>query len=543
MSYRETCLAVYSGHNASFVVGIDGEIIEIIDLERLFGIKNVGIHTHTNGVKDTFGYNRELSLYLVNRYISSRYNIRIWDKLFVDVDFKKRYKQNILEELFPHKQQILHTHHASHASNVFYQSPYPEAICISADGGGSDGVFNIFLANRKRGLSHIATIEQDLGSCYMYFGEFFGDIKLEQSYKGGSLVYPGKIMGLASYGNPNNQWVEILKQYFLDNKKYSFGDEGYFTLQLNDSLSEKLGVPLSRDNRLFGQQAYDLAASLQVAFEEAMIYLITPVLEKYKEYPVCFSGGCALNVTLNTRLKKQFNIELFVGPSPSDCGVATGALLQYYRPQNPVDVTYLGIPTLDTSILYSKIRNCEHNVDLIKGGLVVDHILDNKIIGVCQGRSEVGPRALGNRSIICNPQNKQMKDILNLKVKHREWYRPFAPIVRLEDVNKFFDWEGESRYMSFAPLVKEQYRELLPAITHVDGTARVQTVTKEQNKLMYYLLTELDRRTGVGVLINTSFNLDGRPLLSSVEEAFYMLENTGIDCLIVDNFYIQKNVL
>ena len=167
-------------------------------------------------------------------------------------------------------------------------------------------------------------------------------------------------------------------------------------------------------------------------------------------------------------------------------------------------------------------------------------ILEGKIVVVARGRAEHGPRALGNRSIICNPSIADMKDVLNEKVKHREWYRPFAPVVRLEDVSKYFEWEGESRWMSFCPTVREEWREKLSAITHVDGTARVQTVTREQNEWLYDLLTEFEKQNGVGVLLNTSFNLDGRPILSTIKDAFKILQDTQMDCLILENYYIKK---
>jgi carbamoyltransferase len=167
-------------------------------------------------------------------------------------------------------------------------------------------------------------------------------------------------------------------------------------------------------------------------------------------------------------------------------------------------------------------------------------LLDGKIVGVARGKPEHGPRALGNRRIHSNPSIPDMKDTLNEKVKHREWYRPFAPVVRLEDVSKYFEWEGESRWMSFCPKVKEEWREKLAAITHIDGTARVQTVTREQNEWLYDLLTEFDRINGVGVLLNTSFNVDGKPILSSIKDAFKILESTQMDGLVIENYYFKK---
>jgi len=163
-------------------------------------------------------------------------------------------------------------------------------------------------------------------------------------------------------------------------------------------------------------------------------------------------------------------------------------------------------------------------------------------MGIARDRMEHGPRALGNRSILCNPAIKEMKDILNEKVKHREYYRPFAPVVRLEDVSEYFEWEGESRWMTFCPKVKKEWRKKLPSITHVDNTARIQTVTQEQNPWLYELLTKFKEKTGVGVLLNTSFNVNGKPILNTIRDAFEILEKSEMDGLVIEDTYIKKRV-
>jgi carbamoyltransferase len=171
---------------------------------------------------------------------------------------------------------------------------------------------------------------------------------------------------------------------------------------------------------------------------------------------------------------------------------------------------------------------------------VIDDLAEGKIIGVARGNSEHGPRALGNRSIICNPSYPEMKDILNAKVKHREWYRPFAPVVRLEDVNKYFEWNHEARWMSYAPIVRKEWREKLAAITHVDNTARVQTVTREQNPWLYDLITKFEEKTGIGIILNTSFNVNKMPILTTLKDAFTVFEKTEMDTLIIEDKYIRK---
>jgi predicted NodU family carbamoyl transferase len=172
---------------------------------------------------------------------------------------------------------------------------------------------------------------------------------------------------------------------------------------------------------------------------------------------------------------------------------------------------------------------------------LIDDLSNGKIVGVVRGNSEHGPRALGNRSIICNPAYDNMKDILNQKVKNREWYRPFAPVCKLEDVSKYFNFSGESRWMGFCPTVKEEWREKLVSITHVDGTARVQTVTEKQNPWLYNLLTEFEKKSGIGVLLNTSFNVNGKPILSRYTDAIQVYDKTQMDCLILNDYYFTKH--
>jgi carbamoyltransferase len=294
-----------------------------------------------------------------------------------------------------------------------------------------------------------------------------------------------------------------------------------------------------------------MAASLQLACEELFFERINPFFKQYPNLPIVLAGGGALNIILNTRIKKDTGRQVFVGPDPSDCGLALGAMLGYLRPDKPYSDPCTGLPILDINTLGSTVmENVGVNSELSKYifiddvtkdiSYVVKLISEGKIIGVIRDKSERGPRALGNRSIICSASLPHIKDTLNAKVKFREWFRPFAPMVRLEDVNKYFDWEGESRYMNFCINVRQEYQDKLQAITHVDGTARVQTITKSQNPFMHRILSDLEKLTGIGVIVNTSFNVNGRPLINTVKEAFYMLMNTELDGIIIENTLILK---
>jgi carbamoyltransferase len=387
----------------------------------------------------------------------------------------------------------------------------------------------------------------------MIFANYCSDISPDD-LGNGNLVWPGKIMGLSPYGNVIEEWLEPFIEFYKSDP--DGGNNDYINkLKI---LSEKTGLIFDTDNKLSGQTEYDMAATSQRAFEECFLEVAKPYFKKYPDLPICMAGGCSLNIILNTRVKTEFNKEVFVGPNPSDCGIAVGNMLKHIKPKHPVDLTYLGLPILDEDVLseylshhtflhgvynFKKIMNHDsdyHFTEQIEFDEVIDDIINGKIVGIIQNNSEHGPRALGNRSIVCNPMIPEMKDILNFKVKNREWFRPFAPIVRLEDINEYFIFDGESRWMSFSPKVKPEWREKLPSITHVDGTARVQTITREQNTLLYDIITSIKEKTGVGVLLNTSFNVNGKPILSTYKDAFEIFHTTKLDALIIKDLYIHK---
>jgi carbamoyltransferase len=339
-------------------------------------------------------------------------------------------------------------------------------------------------------------------------------------------------LGLQSYGRVIEEWKAPLTRFFespvpfwvdIENKK--------------KRLSDEIGIPFSEQNKLSGENAYNFARTAQEAFEEVFFKYADEFIKKYN-LPLVLTGGCALNIVLNTRVKERYGLDVFVAPNSTDCGLPVGFLCKHFKPTNIIDVTYKGVGVLDKFSLMEYV-NTRH-ARTASMDVMLNDLMGGRILGVVQGNAEHGPRALGNRSIICSPIPHDMKDILNLKVKHREWYRPFAPVVRLEDINKYFEWDKESKWMSFCPKVKEEWKSKLGAITHIDGTARVQTVTKEQNEWLYNLLTKFEEKTGVGVLLNTSFNVDGKPILSTIKDAFKILEKTEMDCLIIENYYFKK---
>ena len=534
-------ISFYGSHNGSYVVEKNGKIELLLEIERFLNYKNSGIAQYKTVKPEDILFISKL----ISEYITKKLGIKEFENCYYLNTDVIHNGLHILHHDIPAKNYILSQHHESHAAGTFYQSPYKEALVFSFDGGGDDGKFNIYHAKRKSSVKLLKRIINpvinyehvyyDLGFPYMIFGNYLKDINFEPLSEG-NLVYSGKIMGLVSYGKVIEEWLP----HFIDFYKSDVNGENW--LEKIEILSKKINVKFDVENRLEGDTAYNVAATSQRAFEECFLEVAKPYFEKYPNLPICVTGGCALNIILNTRLVEEFKKEVFVAPDPNDCGIALGMLLHHLKPSKPVDVTYKGLDLLDIDSLGINVQTREFvfkSYFLEIKDLVKD-LSEGKIVGVAREGSEHGPRALGNRSILCNPSFPDMKDILNKKVKHREWYRPFAPVVRLEDVNEYFEWDKESRWMSFCPKVKKKWRKKLASITHVDNTARVQTVTKDQNPWLYNLLTKFKAKTGIGVLLNTSFNVAGKPILTTIHDAFDILQKSEMDTLVINNYYFKK---
>lgn len=522
-------------HNSTFVVEDQGKILLVLETERFLGYKNSGLTQYKVPQNPVFVFEQ-----IIN-YIKKTTGIEFFDNCFSIGDNYVHINGTPypIHNLIAAKNYVVGQHHYNHATSVFYQSPYKESIIVSFDGGGNDGTFNVYHGKRESGISLLKKINIDLGFSYMIIGQYLKDIKLQVLHEG-HLIYPGKIMGLVSYGNIRLEWLTAFEEYCTSCKM----NGNYDYQPLINELQRKTKIEFSISNRLEGQIAYDVAATLQRAWENIFIVNISNIIYRpeFSDLPLCITGGCGLNILLNTRLTKDLKKNVFVGPVPNDTGIALGMILNHIKPINPVDVTYTGLPLLDIDMLAEYINNSYYNLSNYSHETLAKDIINGKIIGVARGASEIGPRGLGNRSILCSPMIKDMKNILNKKVKNREWYRPFAPVVRLEDVSKYFEWTKDSQWMSFAPVVKEEWREKLPATTHVDNTARVQTVTREQNWWLYDLLTEMEKQTGVGVLLNTSFNVNGKPILNTVKDIFTILKDTQLDGAVIEHNYITKHV-
>ncbi len=460
-----------------------------------------------------------------------------------------------LSQKFPKSNIVMMGHHMSHCAGAYFQSGFKNALVFSLDGGGRDYVtsnildfrtysFYLFSEGNDRFLfsSDDTSVKKFNPGIYGIFGYFCSEISknnsdVDKSDKF-SLSYAGKIMGLSAYGNVREEWIEPIEKFYSHsaNEHWNYCDA--YILEL----SNDIGISLSKDC-FSGQNSYDLAATNQHVFEKMCFDLIKPVVDEYN-FDVVFSGGCALNVLFNQKLYEYLEtkgLKLYIPPYPSDCGLSFGHYVHFNNLSiNPSP--YCGIDIIDRNKIthYYNKYSSNGKVGYATISSIVDFIIEGKIGGLMIGYSEVGPRALGNRSIICDPSFPDMKDIINKKVKFREWFRPFAPVCPEELRDEYFDKAYPSEYMSFAPSVKEEYRKILSSITHVDGTARLQTVNSEQHSLFYAILKELGQRGKPSVILNTSFNIKGKPILTSVEDAFYVLENTELDFVVIENLLFYK---
>lgn len=525
-------ISIYGGHDANLTFS-DSESgkYHVIELERI--TKERFYKLQTQPTENIVSILKQCQL-IAEKFWGFTND---YDCLISGVDGFIDYR--IFAQVFNFKAVKQYDHHHSHAASTFYQSGHESSLIISYDGGGNDGFFNVYLADNS-GINLVDKIDCDFGGGYLLLASCIKEITSSSRTQ---LALAGKLMGLCAYGNVMSDKVSAMSEFFIDRNYKKLSDLG--NLNLNNT--EKPWGDGSQtgpfENAIFEQQtAYDFAATAQRAYEEKFIEIFENYLKKYSDIKnVCITGGGGLNVLLNQRIKNNYDVNIFVAPNPNDCGLSLGQAFLCQAPKtNKVNVTYNGVPILDMQSSEQLLLNRKvKDLDL---DYVCKLLKDGKIIGVCRGDSEVGPRALGNRSIICDPSHIDMKDILNSKVKFREWFRPFAPFCLKSEAEKYFiskDFE-DFEFMGFAPIVKEEYRKKIPSVTHIDGSARLQTVTEHTHKFFFDLLNTFSKYSDVNVLLNTSFNIKGNPILSTIEDALFVLDNTELDCLIVEDKIIEK---
>jgi len=463
-------------------------------------------------------------------------------------------------------------HHFSHAASAFYPSPFNEAIILTLDGVGEKATTTIAIGKKNKiEIKKEIHFPHSLGLFYSAFTYYLG-------FKVNSGEY--KVMGLAPYGEPKykNQIFENLIQLkddgsFSLNMKY-FNYETGFTM-ITENFTKLFGNPIRESNQLLTQFHMDVASSIQSVIEDIVLKICMSIKDDYKIDNLCLAGGVALNCVANGKiLKERIFKNLWIQPAAGDAGGSLGAALGYWHQDLNMDRKVENEDKMKGSYLGPRYNNEEiqKNLNSLNARYhkksddeifkeTSYHLKNNKTVGWFQGRMEFGPRALGCRSILGNPLSEKMQKELNLKIKFRESFRPFAPSILNEEVSNWFKTEEKSPYMLLVADVKEDKqiemnydekklfgidklnvkRSSVPAITHVDYSARIQTVHKETNPRFYKLINAFKDLTGCPILVNTSFNVRGEPIVASIKDAFKCFMGTNLDILVCENFILFKN--
>lgn len=461
--------------------------------------------------------------------------------------WKYREVQNWYKNRFPTAKAQLHfvSHHESHVVGSFLVSPYEKAALLSLDGSGEWATGYLGMGEGTRITEYKQMyFPHSLGSVYEAVTLFVG---FKPSYD------EGKTMGLAPYGNSETYYEAAKKVVTVSSDGQLAVDLSYFRYQYckHDYLSEKfihVFGPARKKGEDISQRHMDVAAAFQRVLEECGLSLCRYLREQTDAEYLVIAGGVALNSVMNGRIVRESGFkDLYVMPAAGDNGTALGAAYCVYnrvlgKPRNFAHMNpYVG-KEYSNDIVKAVLDECklaytEHD-DI--AAVAAQLLADGNILGWMQGATEIGPRALGNRSILADPTKAYMKDKVNAEVKHREAYRPFAPSVPVEHLQEYFDIQVEVPFMLKVCDVRPEKANLLPAITHVDGSARVQSVSAKLNPLYHRLMTEFGKISGVPVVLNTSFNIMGEPVIETPYDAIRCFFSTGLDHLVIGRYLISK---
>ncbi len=488
--------------------------------------------------------------------------------------YMKRLIVNNLRKISPdfdEKKLFFSEHHLSHAGSAFFPSPFEKSLIFTADGVGEWTTTSVSLGqNNSIKILKEIHFPNSLGLLYSAFTYYCG-------FKVNSGEY--KLMGLAPFGKP--KYAKIIKDNLIDIKTDgSFRlNQNYFDYatgfkMTNEKFSKLFGKKRRKPEAKISNFYMDIASSIQKVTEEILIKILYSIKEDYKIDNLCLSGGVALNCVANGKIKKEKIFKnIWIQPASGDSGGALGAALAFWyihlkkkritKKTDEMHGSYLG-PKYNKKEISNQLDKIGAKYQILSKEKIIkktaQEISKGKAIGWFQGRMEFGPRALGSRSIIADPRNKKMQKNLNLKIKFRESFRPFAPSIIFEKVNNWFEYKGESPYMLMVANLNQsiilkkkknksviglnsinEIRSKIPAITHVDNSARIQTVHKETNPVFYKLITEFHKISKVPLVVNTSFNIRGEPIVCSPTDAFKCLMGTGLDFLVIEDYFIDKN--
>lgn len=570
MMNKKYILGIACGyHDSSAALILDGLVIGAMEEERFTGMKHDSTFP-TNAInwlyKDnkitgndisvvTFYENPKLKLERIEESTKRGGLVNFFKRKSI-IDSNKAQAKEIESKIYeitnPNIILAYGDHHLSHIAYSYYTSPFERATILSVDGVGEWETTVLAFAEGKN-ITKLQNIKfpHSLGMLYSAMTAFLGFKPNEGEYK---------VMGLAPYGNPEPYLNKFQQLYKLMEGGGFEINMNYFTYDYsnNSMFNEKLGELFELPNRLpedeLTQEHKDLAATIQHQYEFLFFRLLNKMFAIRATNNLCLSGGCAYNGTANGKILKNTGYkQLWIPPAPSDAGSAIGCALNYYYTHNesavrvPNTNPYLGTFNTNDEI-ETELKNYENEVwyefknhsQIVR--TISREITNGNVIGWYEGRMEFGSRALGNRSIFANPRDPQMKARVNKVIKKREGFRPFAPIVKEEDRLKYFDYKPLVPYMNQVVQVKEEHIKNLPAITHIDGSARIQTLNFKQHRRVYSLLRQLEEDNGYPIVLNTSFNVKDKTIVNTPKDAIDTFLDCDMDTLVLNNYIVKKKI-
>lgn len=511
-------IAFHVQHDASVAVADSGRLLFALELERLFEERYFACSSDEE--KFCAQWRRALEVVRDATGIE-RFDVAVTSWVIPS-------KRRLLQQLVVASEWRTVDHHVAHALHGFRDAAFERPLVVSFDGGGNDGTFRVFRGLRREGeLVSIARLPLNLGTPYRLLATTMPEVTGRRSQpRAGHLSLAGKLMAYAALSPPRREWLPALVDYY---RTYQEPTQALY------SLGEAVGLELEPD-ALRPDDARALAATSQAAFEEILMEIIGEHLEGSDADGLVLTGGCALNVVANERARQTFGVPVHVPPAPNDAGISVGALWSVEPPRDALS-PFVGAELVDDvdEGTFRERGACRVGVEEI-----ARLVRRGAIIGIARGRAELGPRALGHRSIVAAADRPELRERINSRIKSREWYRPVAPAILASAAQRFFEGAIRSPYMSFAVRVRESARAQLAGALHVDGTARVQIIEDEAS-LLGSLLTALERLGDSPCVLNTSFNIQARPLLQRASAALHALDTTELDFAWIDDWLVPRD--
>ena len=560
-------IAFFGGHDASVAVAAaDGTLLCVLELERLFNDRYYSSFGPDGATpRESFDEDWRRALLVIRDRSECAYPRTFARGIVVETGASRYRLEKLVEEVFDVETWLACDHHEAHARLGFFASPFASALIVSYDGGGNDGHFNVYVGRRNQ-LERVGRLDYSLGQTYLTVGSLLREVTNDQASptlrdfcafaKGEKptfswnahpkpLALAGKLMGYAATGSVRDDLRAAARALLLAKPADLWRDEH------RNGVSRALADAVCGEDIEGGR---DFAATAQNEYEGFVLEVVSTLLERAggpgAVDGVVLAGGCGLNVRANQRVFDELGAAVYVAPAPNDAGLAAGAAWKVTPPpRRPARPQHLGFglwdgPDLADAAAARGARNLTElgGVEYLAALLNGAHTSGAKpIVAVVRGRQEFGPRALGRRSLLAVPDSVDARNRLN-RLKRRQWYRPVAPMVAEEAMADAFGRSVPSPYMTMAPDVSPPIARAFPALAHLDGTARHQSVARRDDAWLHALLRAVGKRTGLAALINTSFNTRGKPICNTLKEALTMLdEEPDLDYLLVDDWLFAKS--